>query len=279
LTETDGKTEDHAMSTSVGDPILALGEPAFDAQFIAYIERECAADWCSAFVIQGADRCSHLFSHGNTTRRSVRASDASHEYATRYWLRDTVTHSVLALPGRESGAQMRRRRSASIEDQEYRALHVHHQVVDRVSLYRFFPEDTGIVLNLYRSHQRGEFSADALTVIENNADFASALVAKHRALLTVGHPLARHPPIDAMAVRLRESAARLSHREAEVCALYLTGSSDKEAARITGLEVTSIATYRRRAYQKIGVTGRQGLARYYDACASEVCAGAPLGHS
>jgi len=64
--------------------------------------------------------------------------------------------------------------------------------------------------------------------------------------------------------RFRQCGAKLSTREAQICAMFVTGQSDKEVAREPGLRLSSVATYRKRAYQKIGVHDRKGLARFYD---------------
>lgn len=85
--------------------------------------------------------------------------------------------------------------------------------------------------------------------------------------------LARHAPLIAAATRrhlalVEASAAdpawaRLSAREQQVVESILAGRSAKETARTLGLSPTSIATYRQRAFEKLGVRRQVELFRRF----------------
>jgi DNA-binding NarL/FixJ family response regulator len=125
-----------------------------------------------------------------------------------------------------------------------------------------------VILSMYRDQSVGFFSSGELAEIEDGADTLSALVAKHAALSHTGGQVTRHPPIAELTARFRQTGAKLSTREAQICAMFVTGQCDKEVAKATGLQLSSVATYRKRAYQKMGVSDRRGLARFYDTAAS-----------
>jgi len=57
-------------------------------------------------------------------------------------------------------------------------------------------------------------------------------------------------------------AAQLSERELEVIAQVARGSTNREIADRLGLSVKTVETYRARAMEKLGLTGRAALVRY-----------------
>ena len=124
-----------------------------------------------------------------------------------------------------------------------------------------------VILSLYRSENSGGFSKPDRDRIQSTADEMLSLLAKHSELATGLGDCRRHPPIPQMKKFLM-NASDLSEREAETCAMVVIGRSAKEIACDTGLSVASVATYRKRAYQKLGVTGRLGLTRRYDTLAA-----------
>jgi DNA-binding NarL/FixJ family response regulator len=73
----------------------------------------------------------------------------------------------------------------------------------------------------------------------------------------VGDFVRRSPTADAS-----EGPAALSEREAEVARLTAAGHSNKEIATRIGLSVKTVETYKARALEKLGLTGRADLVRY-----------------
>ena len=63
---------------------------------------------------------------------------------------------------------------------------------------------------------------------------------------------------------LRAAHPTLSEREVEICASLLVGRSYKEIARQRGVLASSVITYRKRAYAKLGIMSRHELELIYD---------------
>jgi DNA-binding CsgD family transcriptional regulator len=243
--------------------ILALGTPDFGRALLSTLNALCGANSCSAFIVERPDRVRYLLSSCERDITEAKARRVSHLYAGGLWRHDAAIRNVLARPVSFTTA-IRRLRSDLIDDPEYRRLYEQNGVVDRMSLYRFVPE-FGIALGAYRDRQHGPFSACNVLDFRAAADTLSALVVKHGTLSIASQPHWRHPPIPELMDRFRQSGAKLSTREAQICAMFVVGQTDKEVARSTGLRPSSVATYRKRAYQKMGVNDRKGLARFYDA--------------
>ena len=53
--------------------------------------------------------------------------------------------------------------------------------------------------------------------------------------------------------------ARLSLREAQICARIVSGYSNEAIGLVLGLSFHSVRTYRRRAYTKLGITSQNEL--------------------
>lgn len=109
-------------------------------------------------------------------------------------------------------------------------------LASRLSL--LLPGDGGCtVLNAYRSADCGVGETPALAAMDRHAALLAALMRRHLELADAGP--------DPLAV--------LSTRERQVVDAILAGHSAKQAGRALGLSPTSVATYRQRAFAKLGV--------------------------
>jgi DNA-binding CsgD family transcriptional regulator len=117
------------------------------------------------------------------------------------------------------------------------------------------PGDVGwIVLNAYRPRRCAMAGEAAFDRLRSQAPMLAAALRRHLAL-TAGPPAAPDP------------LATLSLREREVVRAILAGHSAKACARLLGLSPTSVATYRQRAFQKLGVRRQVELFRLLGALA------------
>lgn len=109
-------------------------------------------------------------------------------------------------------------------------------LASRLSL--LLPGDSGCtVLNAYRPADCNVGEAQALDALDRHAALLAAVLRRHLEL--------DDPSADPLAV--------LSHRERQVVDAILAGHSAKQAGRALGLSPTSVATYRQRAFAKLGV--------------------------
>lgn len=239
-----------------------LGRPSFGATLIASMRSMCRVDMCSAFVVDVNEEMQYLFSSGGGNVTDEVARRVSNDYADRYWRRDPVFTQLPQRPAKRPCAMLRRLNSRAIADREYSRVHRQTRVAERLSLYRFGSEDL-LILSLYRQENSGLFDALEAERLEQSGDILLSLVHKHAEMMAGTEVMRRHPPIAMMKDRLLETSG-LSEREAETCAMIVAGYSAKEIARDTGLSLASVTTYRKRSYEKLGVSGRTALSRLYD---------------
>jgi DNA-binding CsgD family transcriptional regulator len=104
--------------------------------------------------------------------------------------------------------------------------------------------DTWGVLNAYRPAQCDVPLDAALQTLGSQAQLVASAMRRHLALAA---------PVAATASTATDPFDALSLRERQVAEGILDGLSAKECAKRLGLSPTSIATYRQRAFEKLGI--------------------------
>lgn len=165
--------------------------------------------------------------------------DAARLAGQRYLARehhrlDHQLHTPGLMPGQIA---VRHQQAASLPSPGWREdCYATVGLASRLSL--LLPGDGGCtVLNAYRPADSGIGEPQALTALDRHAALLAATLRRHL-------DLAEAPP-DPLAV--------LSARERQVVDAILAGHSAKQAGRALGLSPTSVATYRQRAFAKLGV--------------------------
>lgn len=121
-----------------------------------------------------------------------------------------------------------------------------------------FPERLRLVYReLAGCEFRGSIDSEAAERMEHAGPILAAAIRRHIELLEHATRTVVSPSIETVLKWARECG--LSEREAEVAAGLATGQSQSDIARRFGLSLNSVITYRRRAYQKLGVADRREL--------------------
>ena len=113
-----------------------------------------------------------------------------------------------------------------------------------------------MLLNFYRYRDSGRFSERDLYRVSALSGIVSALIVKHLAVMEGLAASGRDISVFALAERIRRHGVTLSDRELSVCAAILSGAPMKAISRDLGIELSTAITYKRRAYDKLGVSTR-----------------------
>jgi DNA-binding CsgD family transcriptional regulator len=114
-----------------------------------------------------------------------------------------------------------------------------------------------ISISLYRDRNDGAFTGRDVAKIGRCTQTLAAALEKHLSLMdNVVSPTVRN--IEQALAHLEEERP-LSQREASVCARVVMGYTNEAASLDLGLSCHSVATYRRRAYGKLGITSQSEL--------------------
>lgn len=237
-------------------PLVAhLGEEGFDTALMRVLRHQCGADMCSVFVLADGSP-GVLVAESHDPSASPFARIASLRYAQRYWRRDTAALSTLGRAHRR--VQLLQRTARVIRDLDYQhECYTAGAVTERLSLYRH--GSPAIIANAYRLRESGAFGAAHVDAFAEMATLLHATLEKH-ARLTQRPASAPRPD---MIARDLEERSNLSHREAQVAAFTLAGFSQSEIAARLGFAPSSVVTYRKRAYAKLGVANRVQLREYF----------------
>lgn len=147
-----------------------------------------------------------------------------------------------------------------IADPAYREwFFLRANVVQRVSLVMRLTEGC-FILNASRSASRGELQSRELESFVAFGQLLLPLVAQHRKL-TGATPESKSDEIQELEDRFAREFSQLTERERQVCARTVIGMTAKQSAQDLGIAETSVITYRKRAYQRLGVANARQLAR------------------
>lgn len=115
--------------------------------------------------------------------------------------------------------------------------------------------------NCYRVHGETPFSGRERKQLLEVSDLISHLIVRHfEAEDQLGETTAALAELNLeQVVRDLSPSSPLSEREAQVCTLILTGCSSEAIALRLGIAVSSVLTYRRRAYERLGIVSQNEL--------------------
>ncbi|MEZ0604056.1 helix-turn-helix transcriptional regulator [Paraburkholderia sp. IW21] len=184
--------------------------------------------------------------------------DVADRYAAYFYALD----GNRAIIGRPRAKQPRdvlvlhQQQSVEIENEAYRAAcYAQPNVSDRLSLLVQPMESVWLSINLYRDSAYGMFQPGELEYIESVAHlFAHA--AKNHYALNGQH---QRGTAAAMLARVRRACPALTPRELDVLRGTLEGASAVEIAEQMGVKPTSVITYQKRAYARLGISSQRQL--------------------
>ncbi len=128
-------------------------------------------------------------------------------------------------------------------------------LVDRLSVLVRVSESVWLVAHLFRSAEQGLFDDAEIDGLCGMARLIGRCMARHYACDVDGVAAQRGNVSDGVL----DIGSRLTVREREVLVRILDGVTINRIAEDLKLRPTTIATYRMRAYEKLGVTSRQEL--------------------
>lgn len=147
--------------------------------------------------------------------------------------------------------------SGEVPDEHRQRVYDAHGVAERISIVRQQSAGQIFAVNLYRHRHQPAFSDRHLAAFETVGPVLLALAHKHVELA----PPARSPR-DWLAHwrgRLQLDAAKLTERELDVCARILAGWSLDGIAVDLGVSLTTVKTYRKRAFDRMDIHFRNEL--------------------
>ncbi|KJC57549.1 LuxR family transcriptional regulator [Bradyrhizobium sp. LTSPM299] len=247
---------DSAFTTSaisdITPALLAIGRDGFPQALIGALRRVADVGHCMVFSFAGPCSAACLLDVGNIpTGRDLGIAYSEHFHRTDP-NRDAVFEGQARTVPIVLPAFARRMYSDS-----YRKMFFDDSdIVDKFAS-AIWVDDTCFYVNFYRITEQGRFSRDQIQRLTAVAPAVSAAVARHfqRDAAPDHDPMGRLKTVFATA----EPFTILTGREKEVCLRILSGLSSEAIAADLGIGLHSALTYRKRAYDKLGISSQNEL--------------------
>ncbi len=264
----DGNTgiEIGALNRLVAAAVDAAGDSSFARPFRSMLGKAAPLDLCSAFYFDLEGNVERLLFLGNRKGKRV-FLDGPQGAEGRSELRKLVATQKLNVATATGLSMVTSSRPLSRIGAYRRWWFEKPRVVERVSIHRMIGSRC-VGASAYRIEPSGPFSPLELERFVAISPVLMALVAKHASLSKSEVRSNRYWPRPDELARNLAARLRLSGREAEICAHLLLFRSQTLIAEATGLSINTVATYRKRAYEKLNIGSRRQLIERFDAFAS-----------
>jgi DNA-binding CsgD family transcriptional regulator len=246
---------------SVAPLLESLGTGQFGTGLFRFVAKHIPIAVCTAFYFPEAGQPALVVDESEGPRgQGLRA--ATEQYLQGFFSRDANFLSLTdALRGRPSAARCMHR--DTITDPAYRAKF--YDDVDIQEKFSFVARvNLGtIYVNMYRAAQEARFQPDELIALRQMSAVCISAVRKHLALM---------PPPLKPSTRNRGDRLQLIHqllmnqrshcltpREAQICAHVVLGYSSSAIASTLGLAESTVGTFRKRAYARLGIASQSEL--------------------
>jgi DNA-binding CsgD family transcriptional regulator len=260
MTEASHKTDTQRSQIAQFRSLVdSLGTRHFGRSFFAFLRTFIDIDDCTVFVLPRDDNPMWLIAEGKNNR-AVAARQAAEQYVSDFYPRDPNIDTLRdALCGRATALRFVHR--DSIRDSDYRArFYDEIDIREKVAVLTRF--DGGhLYSNFYRSASHEHFDDAQIAVVRQISRLTLSCLKKH--LKFIGRlPKGRDRESKLRAVyRLltKREGARLTEREADVCARIILGMSTTGIALDLRISDNTVATLRKRAYDRLGISSQNEL--------------------
>jgi DNA-binding CsgD family transcriptional regulator len=229
---------------------------AFVEAVLTVLERYLDVDHFS--VLAGTPTVPVRLVAAGSHKRDGVSSAIAHIYVLRFLHADPVPQAIAAVR-QPQRLLIRNLHAGEVSDPIYRyECYDKPGITERLTIGNV-EGGTWHVLNLYRNRRSGPFGeADVMQALPAAVCILGALPVLS-AVTDDESTSSNHGRLAWFIKRLRALPAHLTTREVEVCARALLGMTVEGTALDLGIACTSVATYRKRAYQRLGISSQNEL--------------------
>lgn len=227
---------------------------AFAEEILKTVSNGVPISQCTIFAYEFCNRPRTI---AVADRRGGRfLSDIAENYARHYYSLDGNQQIVCATNAEklDPAILLHQQSGEELDHEGYRtACYKRPNVSDRVSLLMQPAKNIWLSVNFYRDRDQRNFLPGEIERIEALAPlFAHA--AKHHYTLCGQQSLSQ-----LMLARVRNVCPQLSKRELDVLRGILEGRTAVDIADVMGIQPSSVVTYQKRAYKRLGISSQRQL--------------------
>jgi len=247
---------DISRATSLIAAIGSSDMNAFAAEVLELFGDAVALSQCTVFAYESSNRPRTMSVAGHRGSNYLR--EIAETYARRFYALDGNQHVIAAAVQRRPGSLLTLHQQAStdIAHEAYRVgCYQTPNVSDRIGLLLQPAGDIWLSVNLYRDKGHGNFQPKEIAQVELLAPLIANAAKQHYALN--GHRQANVGQL--MLARVQRACPALSKRELDVLRGVLEGRTVHEIADLIGVTASSVKTYQKRAYHRLGISTQREL--------------------
>lgn len=226
------------------------------SELLQAISAEVPVAQCTIFAYEGSEN-PRIVSFADRAR-TLELPKISHSYAWRFYSLDS-NRRLMANEGTRrhcaSDIFVHRQSQDDIENPDYRRIcYEQPKLSERLALLSMFDGKRWLSLNFYRGREYGVFSQRELDFIEAMAPLLMQMLRLHYQ----SHVYDNELP-EVLTDRVARVHPDLTPREHELLHNMLSGLDTDAIAAEMGLRVSSVHTYVKRLYRKVGVSSQREL--------------------
>lgn len=222
--------------------IACIGDADFGRRGIEQINRFVPVSWWTVYRLH--DRAPPQFHLGGTHEAEDVIPRAWQAYRDGVYLRDRTLEAA-GDPLRAGGSVMTYLHAHEIAPEHRRRVYTAHGLSERVAMAHRMAKGDTLCVSFYRRVGQRSFTDDELDDLQHAGGLLLSCVERHLCIAGV-HALVS--PLDG-----------LPRRERQVCDLLLQGLTHDGVAADLGVSVTTVRTYRDRAFSRLGICHRSQL--------------------
>ena len=244
------------LQRQIGKMISSLGGGGFESELLTTLNKLFRVDMYAVFPVDRDERLRGIMASSRPTTDLAR--DLACRFFSKYWQGD---FAILGARKSSLGGGPRHWRtpwndipSEEVKQDLYCRVGIMEKMSTRLSL-----SSGRIIWSVYRRDEF--FSQDEFDLFRETSDVISAAIAKHLQLAELSLPIecSGYVGRSNLLSSIERRAPRLSGREWEVCEGIARGKTTNTIAHELGIKFTSVLTYKKRIYEKLGVSTQREL--------------------
>ena len=234
----------------IGPIALAIGRSSFPQTLIDTLRAVANVGHCMVFALEDERSARCALGIGNIGI----GPDLGVAYSEHFHLADPNREAIFRERSAPSPIVLPSF-SRRMYSESYRKIFFEHAgIVDKIAI-AVWVGSTCFYVNFYRTAAQGRFSNEEAGRLSSVAPVVGAMVARHCQEDVAADPLQKLQTLFAVSAPF----ANLTRREKDVCLRILSGYSSEAISADLGISRHSTLTYRKRAYDKLGISSQNEL--------------------
>lgn len=233
----------------------AVGTDAFAPALFRALNAVVQVDSCAVFTFRMHDGPGHLFTVGRID--DATADALACDWVGRYHALDP-NFGRLARPAGGDDGDVVPFAAEKLPAPYRRRFFLASNLVDKVS-WITRADDRAIYCNFYRRGGSGAYGRREHDLLAAVVPIVGHLIGAHSLLARAFAPRDAADEIDRLAALAATPLAPLTARERDVCVRILLGYGSEAIGLDLGIAPSSVVTYRKRAYEKLGICSQAEL--------------------